>query len=522
MLTDTSKTLKETDLLMEKLNLCAAFSLLTTIALSGCASLTSQPITSNVAKNALLARQASCEQFYQTHDNAATQEKITDIQTTQINAYPFLSVNRFLVSFKNELANNERRNFWLAEAAKLNRQKRNVEWLNMSVESKTLIQKKHLRSLTFKQRLTSCSEEFLARLKDDDKPSIIKQAKVKKNYSTGLRSLGLYPVTSIFVQKQIAKNQRATRDVFNKKLNQLYVSGELQRYIPEINQTKFTSVIDDLDSDIVNKENPLSIPFISSTALNTLFNRYAPTLEIDESGDYDKTGEVKLDKKNIPYVDTTSPVMYTKPSYTRFAGKIRLQLNYVFWFPERPSQSGFDIYAGKLDGIIWRVTLDENFTPLLFDSIHNCGCYHKFYASKAVKFNMDAAAQEKEPPFLAQVNLETDKDIPWVLRISSKKHYIERVYQKKRFDKNAKTYLFESYHQLRHLAAGNQNKSLFSNDGLVENSKRIERFALWPMGIKSAGAMRQWGHHATVFVGKRYFDEAYLFDKFFTLAAAKN
>jgi hypothetical protein len=28
------------------------------------------------------------------------------------------------------------------------------------------------------------------------------------------------------------------------------------------------------------------------------------------------------------------------------------------------------------------------------------------------------------------------------------------------------------------------------------------------MGIASAGAMRQWGHHATAFVGQRHFDEA--------------
>jgi len=35
------------------------------------------------------------------------------------------------------------------------------------------------------------------------------------------------------------------------------------------------------------------------------------------------------------------------------------------------------------------------------------------------------------------------------------------------------------------------------------------------MGIESAGAMRQWGHHATEFVGERHFDDANLIDRYF-------
>ena len=35
------------------------------------------------------------------------------------------------------------------------------------------------------------------------------------------------------------------------------------------------------------------------------------------------------------------------------------------------------------------------------------------------------------------------------------------------------------------------------------------------MGILSAGAMRQWGRHATAFIGRRHFDDADLFEKRF-------
>jgi hypothetical protein len=38
------------------------------------------------------------------------------------------------------------------------------------------------------------------------------------------------------------------------------------------------------------------------------------------------------------------------------------------------------------------------------------------------------------------------------------------------------------------------------------------------MGIESAGAMRQWGRHATAFVGRRHFDEAQLIERYFAPA----
>jgi len=496
---------------MKNFRLFVILGLLASITLAGCASINNQTRNDKVEKNAILARQASCEQFYLALDNAIRQENAADIQASQIKDYPFLSLNRFLVSFKNELKSSEQKSYWLTLAAKLNRQQRAVEWLNLSPPKKALIKQKHLRSLTFNQRLKSCSNELLLRLSDANIRNIIDRAQVKDDYNGTMRTLGLYPLTSLIVKKEVAEHHAAMRNEFNQSLQQLSVKGRLQRYVPDTNQATLTRLVE----DIVGQENPLGIPFISSTTLNDLFKRYAPTLEIDNTGKYDNIGEIRLDKKGQPYVDSSNPIVYTMPSYTRFDEKILLQLNYFFWFPERPSQSRFDIYAGNLDGIIWRVTLDENLTPIIFDSVHNCGCYHQFYSTKAIDFTLEAALKEKEPPFLAQSNIEIKEHMRWVLRINSANHYVKRVYQQDLFDKDAISYSMKSYHQLRSLSHKNKNRNLFADNGIVKSSKRLERFLLWPMGISSPGAMRQWGHHATAFIGERYFDEPYLLDKFF-------
>jgi hypothetical protein len=43
----------------------------------------------------------------------------------------------------------------------------------------------------------------------------------------------------------------------------------------------------------------------------------------------------------------------------------------------------------------------------------------------------------------------------------------------------------------------------------------MERFILWPTGVVSPGAMRQWGRHAVAFVGERHFDDPDFMDRIF-------
>jgi hypothetical protein len=67
------------------------------------------------------------------------------------------------------------------------------------------------------------------------------------------------------------------------------------------------------------------------------------------------------------------------------------------------------------------------------------------------------------------------------------------------------------------LVAG--RRSLFGPGGIVPGTERRERWLLWPTGIASPGAMRQWGNHATTFFGCRHFDDPYLLEQLFTPAS---
>ena len=56
---------------------------------------------------------------------------------------------------------------------------------------------------------------------------------------------------------------------------------------------------------------------------------------------------------------------------------------------------------------------------------------------------------------------------------------------------------------------------MFDRYGLVPGTQRLERYILWPTGVLSPGALRQWGHHAVAFVGRRHFDDPFYMQKMY-------
>ena len=103
-----------------------------------------------------------------------------------------------------------------------------------------------------------------------------------------------------------------------------------------------------------------------------------------------------------------------------------------------------------------------------------------------------------------------------VLHINSGNHYLRGLSVSDDKTERQINYDLLPMDGLRSLPApGGGRRSLYDQNGLIAGSERGERWLLWPMGIRSPGAMRQWGTHATAFVGRRHFDDPYLIDNAF-------
>jgi hypothetical protein len=210
---------------------------------------------------------------------------------------------------------------------------------------------------------------------------------------------------------------------------------------------------------------------------------------------------------------------YTRVTHALFEDGARIQLVYTFWFSERPARHALDPLSGRVDGLVWRVTLDRDGVPLVYDSIHPCGCYHLFFPTERVVAR-PAAESLDEGMFSPQTVRPPRRDEVVVLRIESGTHYLQRVSIEPR-TAPAVRYQLDDDRRLTTLPRrSGGTRSAYGSDGLMPGTERGERYFLWPMGVESAGQMRQWGHHATAFVGRRHFDDPRLLASYFSLRPA--
>ncbi|MCC5887539.1 MAG: hypothetical protein JJT88_13985 [Gammaproteobacteria bacterium] len=252
----------------------------------------------------------------------------------------------------------------------------------------------------------------------------------------------------------------------------------------------------------------LNWPVLGPARLETLALLHAPVLETDSPAQADRIGRL-IGHAGRPQVDTEVPVAYFEAGLVRLDGQILLQLSYTFWFPERVATGPLDPYAGPIDGLVWRVTLDDDGRPLLWESIHSCGCYYTLVlpADGNLRFHNPAPASREDP--LVLIGPRATADIRF--HVSSGDHFLRwpRAAETEAVEEVAGTrrYALRPYADL--LEAGS-DRPPFRSDGLLAGTSRLERLFLWPAGIADAGAMRSHGHHATAFLGRRHFDDPQL------------
>lgn len=444
-------------------------------------------------------RVTACRALFEQVDSAVEQHQVRDQGPALIEDFPYLRVTRLLASFGDEVATPERFTAWSRHLATLDAQARRFELRNLDTPVAGMDDEVLL------DELDRCREQLM--LTELAQPGIQQRlrttAHVPDDYLTWWRVAGLYPLTAPLVLSGISRWHAETHGAFATPLQELPVQGNLTRWsTPPATPLDGEQIRTLLDTE----RDTLGLPLPNAAALQQLFDTFAPVWEVDVASEDDRIGAPVW--RNGPAVDTGQPVLYRLASHTRFDGMLLLQLNYIVWFPARP---GDDIYAGQLDGINWRVTLGPDGTPWMYDLIHNCGCYYQFLSTRHLRLRKDLYTPYFEMPLHVQAAPEGH---PLILRIAATTHFLQRVYPLSPPSQTVPL-LWRDYDTLRSLTSEEGNHSLFGAHGIISASARPERFLLWPMGIRSPGAMRQWHRHAIAFVGRRHFDDAHLLDTLF-------
>lgn len=436
-----------------------------------------------------------CLARYQHWDEKVQRAGVSDAGNHRITGFPWLRSNRFLTSFADDLTGPQQQAAWLEHLRRVDLAARRTELTNLGLQDVE-------QEL---QRLEACSDQLISGITPDVLALIRARARVPDDYSLPARVAGLYPLAVPFLKLGIADYQQSVREAYAASLADRSVPLALWKPKPDI-----------VTAQVSRDRDALGIPQFSDADWAALAKQHAPGWWVETQGESDRPGVPAL-TDGKPTVDTDQLAVFYKPAFTRFGASVLPQIAYVLWFPRRPATWALDSYAGEFDGLIWRVTLDEQGKPLVYDTIHPCGCYHYFYAAQPLQRQPEGGFWHdfwQEPKLVPQADIPEE---PIALRIASGTHYLTRVVPlPQAVAKESGTYELRPYSELLTLPDGQGgSRSLFNEQGMLPASARLERFWLWPSGVRSPGEMRQWGRHATAFVGKAHFDDARLLERVF-------
>ncbi|MFK7828284.1 MAG: hypothetical protein AB8B57_00770 [Congregibacter sp.] len=460
-------------------------------------------------QHARLADTSLCSQRLADLEAVAKQDRVWVSEPREVAGFPAFASNRFLASYDPQILREDQRQAWFTRLLSAGNQRR--ELLTLMVQAGPLDGAAENADLV---SLESCAEQALVALPDGAATWDVLSAAlhVPDDYSLWRRALGLYPLSSLAAKAAIADLQLELRETYAIPARELPVQGEMHYYVPPEKASKLDS-----DSTAPLQRDALGVVIPDAARLTTLFERHAPVWAVDTMGDFDRPGVPFYAGSGVPHVDSSEAVVFTYASMTRFQGAPQLQLNYLLWFDGRPKESVFDSLGGPLDGLLWRVTLNEQGQVLLYDSIHACGCYQLYFPSQVLALR-DSASLLPEPPLVMRKAPALSAGERVVLHVGPVAHYLQglSVLEKDaELEPEQSRYAFQDYVSLYRVRAPGGRRSLFDRNGIVRGTERSERFYLWPMGIRSPGAMRERGRHATAFVGRRHFDDADFIDQLF-------
>ena len=477
-------------------------------ALAGCALAPPAPVA--------MGPEAECREVFRRVDRAVAEAGVQDGMAAPVAGFPYLRASRFLASYAGEALDDARFAEWVARMSALDWQARAAELANLGPERREELG--HAlwaispRYTWAEPALKECAERLAAADSADParRTQLQAAALVPDDYSAGSRVLGLYWITRVPFMSGVRNWHREVHEQYARPLDALPVAGRLTAYTPPPGARAAPARA---------SASALGIPEPRGEALEALFRAHAPVFIVDSATDADVPGELGEGEDGLPRVVSQRPVVYQRLSHTRYAGRALLQLNYSIWFPERPKRPGWDILGGRLDGVLWRVTLAPDGEPWAYDSIHLCGCYHQLFPT--ARAGLKPQPESAEEPLLVPQSLPRVGAARVTVRLAAGTHYIDRVVIGAGNPGTALEYALEDDNVLRSVARPDGGRrSVFRPDGIVPGSERGERWLFWPMGIAEPGAMRQWGRHATAFVGRRHFDDPGLFERFLVLKEA--
>ena len=244
------------------------------------------------------------------------------------------------------------------------------------------------------------------------------------------------------------------------------------------------------------------LAYIPQTSEQSLLSRFHPIFLVEEKNYlFNRIGTPKAVRlnngKERVYVDPEKPTVYVEKRYFNTTTASYMNLIYRIHFAETPfSLFPFQIGMGKNVGLIVIITLDSSEKPVLYTTVHTCGCYLAFIPTTHLHQKALPKSWPKEKqvvfsevlPSMLELKDNQDRITSLMILLRTASHRVMDIWLE---EKNALSCYETDYIQLKSLSSlekltlneSNGTTSLYESsvkqNGFVRNnSKPIERLLM--------------------------------------------
>lgn len=444
---------------------------------------------------------SGCRDKYAAMDAKVDAAGVRNPAFYRVPGFPYLRVDRLMASYRDQLGTFDEAAGWVRRMREFDQEAREFEYENMGMT------RQEAAILRFDFLVCSQGLAGLEMEIPENFELVRKTASVPDDYSTKTQVLGLYPLSTPLLRSKISRYEKDVRSEFAEPASALI--GDGPQLLWQVEPVEDLSLVPKHLYDTSPDE--LGLPGLVDSAWRAIAEAYAPQLAGLAAADARQLGAPTWTAAGLT-VDTAKPTVNYQIGFVRFGQMSLIQVDYFLWF-SRPAGASVAKDAAPIDGLIWRVTLDEFLKPLAYDSLRASGREHFWFP---VQTRLQRQAEvDGQSPFLPQDGLAPESPR---LVLAGSHGGLRQVQSAATPLANAETrrYQLQRYEELYRLPLpGGGSRSLFDTAGFVPGTDSVAPGWMLASGIAEPGRLRHLAHLPIDYIGRRHFDDAHLLETVF-------
>ncbi|WP_295686762.1 hypothetical protein [uncultured Nevskia sp.] len=426
-----------------------------------------------------------CRAKYAEMDARIDAAGVRDGSYYRVPGFPYLRTDRYVASLKDKVSGLDEVAGWTRRMREFDQEAREFEYQNLGLSSEEIG--------TWRYDLLSCGSGLanLELFEEKNMAFLRKQVVPGSDYRQAPAKL------TDAQRKAIAAQDAAVLKRFAAPLPAADAKAPLKLWI--VKPVEDMALIAKGYGGAIPDE--LGVPALVDSQWRAFAERNAPALWIETAGSRDQPG-MPIAQDNAVTVDPAQPRMHYQITFTRFGDVPLTQINYFIWFAGREGNEG------ALDSLIWRVTLDGQAEPLIYESVNASGRNHLWFAAQPLK-RRPASGKDAEPAALFP-QAEPIKG-PVALRIAAGSHALQRVVPLATVaaSGDSSAYELRRYEEVFTLATANgKTRSLYDTSGIIPGIRDTEQVPVLGDRVAAPGALHVLGRVPVAATGQTYFDDA--------------